>query len=285
MSVQTAFSPARVVKVAEGLPSAPKVLAELTTLLQNPNNGLEDVSTLLRMDAGLTVRVMRIANGIIYNKGDSATSLEEALARVGFNEVFRLLGTASLAQLMSFQLRFYQIGAERLRENALFTALLMEELAPLAGINPRTAYTAGLLRSAGKIALDATAQIDLRFQRPTPIPADRPVQEWETDTFGLTSSASAEAVLRAWRFPYEIYVPIRDHYLHGLAVDAHPSAELLHLAAYVTETRGLSLPGEAFYWDANAARVRAKLQLTELELESFAQRAQVRFDRMKAAFA
>ncbi len=131
------FTLPRVLKVADGLPSAPKVLAELTALIKDPNNGLDAVSALLRLDAGLTVRVMRIANGVVYNKGDSVTSLEEALARVGFNEVFRLAGMASVAQLVNFQLQFYQVGAARLRENALFVALLMKELAPFAGLDSR----------------------------------------------------------------------------------------------------------------------------------------------------
>jgi hypothetical protein len=42
----------------------------------------------------------------------------------------------------------------QLRENALFTALMMELTAPAAGLDEREAYTAGLLRSIGKIAID-----------------------------------------------------------------------------------------------------------------------------------
>lgn len=73
----------RTVQVAEDLPSAPQVLADLLALLKDPDSGIAEVTVLLRRDVGLTTRVLRIANSVVYNKGDPVGSLEEALARVG----------------------------------------------------------------------------------------------------------------------------------------------------------------------------------------------------------
>jgi HD-like signal output (HDOD) protein len=272
-----------VLQIADALPSAPKVLAELNTLLQDPNNGLDEVSGKLRLDSGLTARVMRIANGAVYNQGDPVASLDEALARVGFNEVYRLAGMASVAQLVNFQLQFYQTSAARLRENALFVALMMEELAPLAQLDTRAAYTAGLLRCIGKIALDATAQRDLRSFRPVAMTAETQIRNWETEVFGLTNSAVAEALLRNWRLPFEVYVPIRDHYLDDLAVDPLPAAELLHLAASAAEAHGLGLSGESRYWAKAPAALRAKFSLGEARFGGISARAFTRFERLKAA--
>jgi len=283
MSLARPLTLPRVLQIADALPSAPKVLAELNALLQDPNNGLDEVSGKLRLDSGLTARVLRIANGIVYNQGDPVASLEEALARVGFKEVYRLAGLASVAQLMNFELKFYNSSAARLRENALFVALLMEELAPLAQLDARAAYTAGLLRSIGKIALCATAQRDLRSVRPAALTAETQIRTWETEVFGLTNSAVTEALLRSWRFPFEIYVPIRDHYLVGLAVAPLPAAELLHLAASAAEAHGLGLIGESCYWAKTTPALRAKLGLAEAHFGDISARAFTRFEQMKTA--
>lgn len=275
---------ARAVQAAENLPSAPRVLAELQELLRDPNNGLDEVTDLLRHDSGLTARIIRIANGVVYNKGDPVATLEEALGRVGFEEVFRLTGLASVTGLVNFQLRTYGVAAQRLRENSVFVAVLMEELAQFVSADPRVSYTAGLLRSAGKIALDVAAQCDLRFVRPPPM-APAGLLAWEQDFFGPTNPEVGAALLRAWRLPLEVYVPIRDHYLHGLAVDPLPMAKQLFLAAGAADEAGWGLPGEAVYWPEQRDEVLREFQLAAEVFGRLIARARTRFEKMLAVLA
>lgn len=279
MPVATAITCARAVQVAENLPSSPRVLADLQQLLSNPNNDIDAVTELLQRDAGLTARIIRIANGVIYNKGDPVASLEEALGRVGFNEVYRLTGLASLAGLVNFQLRTYGVSAQRLRENSVFVAVLMEELAQFVSADPRVSYTAGLLRSAGKIALDLTAQKDLRFVRP-PEMSPLGLLDWERNFFGPVNPEVGAALLRAWRLPIEVYVPIRDHYMQGLAVDPLPMAKQLYLAAGAADAAGWGLPGEAGYWVEHHDAALAEFQLTDEVFDRIGTRALSRFEKM-----
>ena len=289
------FSPqltlSRAVQVADSLPSAPAVLADLLELLKDPDNGVAAVTVLMRRDVGLTTRVLRIANSVVYSKGDPASSLEEALGRVGFVEVGRVASLAALAALANFKLKFYPMPATRLMENSLLVALLMEELAPLVNLDPRAAYTSGLLRSVGKIVLDVAAQKDFRNVSPAAF-GDTPLLEWERDVFGPHNLEVAAAVLRSWRFSIEVIVPIRDHYLHRLVVDPVPATRsdpmaaatvMLHLAAALAETRGLAIPGEKFYLDDSVARLERELKLDQTELQSTVDRAYTRFEKMRAA--
>jgi HD-like signal output (HDOD) protein len=282
MPAATALTCARAVQVAENLPSSPRVLADLQERLRDPNASFDDVTELLQRDSGLTARIIRIANGVVYNKGEPVATLDEALGRVGFEEVFRLTSLASIAGLVNFQLRFYGVTAQRLRENSVFTAVVMEELAPFVGAEARLSYTAGLLRSVGKIALDVTAQRDLRFVRP---PAMSPLGllAWEQELFGPTNPEVAAALLRAWRLPFEVYVPIRDHCLHGLAVDPLPMAKQLNLAAGLVEEAGGGLPGEAAFWAEPRARLLEEFKLTAEMLARIGVRATARFDKLRAA--
>lgn len=282
MLATTPITSARAVEVADKLPSAPRVLADLQEMLKDPNTDIDAVTGLLRRDTGLTARVIRIANGVVYNSGDPVASLEEALARVGFNEVHRVTGLASVAGLTNFNLQFYNVPARRLRENSLLVALLMEEFAPYGSVDPRAAYTMGLMRSIGKIALDATAQRDLRYVRPTPI-GPAALMDWERETFGLTSGEVALAVLRKWRFPADVFVPIRDHYLKDLAVDPLPEAKYLHVAAATAAQLDLGLPGEQPYWDASLAKTLAELELATEALEKIQTRAYGKFERLRSA--
>ena len=280
----TTISAARLIKVAESLPGAPKVLTELDDLMRNPNSNLEMIAALLRRDIALTGRIVRIANGIVYTRGEPVGELEEALARVGFSEVFRLISIASMLQMADVQLRYYPITPKILRENALFSALLMEALAPLVGIEPRLAYTTGLLRSVGRIVLDVTAQRDRCIHQVPPLPEDGLV-EWELDLFGMTSYEAGTHVLKAWRFPAELIVAVRDQLLHNLVIDPLPIAKLLHVAVAAVYAAGYTMPGGHYYLDRYAAEARSDLNLSDDQVAVAVAQGTHRFERMKAVLA
>ena len=274
-----------VLKVADSLPPGARILAELRELLLDPNSETEAITGLLRRDSALTTRIIRIANGVAFRRGDLVGSLDEAVLRIGLQQVYGLLGIASASQILGTPLKVYPIPSKALRENALFAALLMEELAPKIGEDARLAYTAGLLSSIGKIALDRTVQVLSRPGSP-PLP---PIEltgiiAWERDVFGLTSTEVAAHILRAWRFPAEVYVAIRDHRLEDLTVDPMPMAKLLHVAAAAVADHGHGLPGEHAIWERHAATAREDLALSDDVMAAGLDRAGAKFEKQKSAF-
>ena len=217
------------------LPASPQVLARLDPLLANLESSVDEVTELLRRDPALTARIIRIANSVAYNRGEPLASIEEALMRVGFAEVYRVTGFAVLAQVSNQQIPLYDINGAQFRENSLLAALIMESLARAAGLDSRTAYTAGLLRSTG------------RHNDVEPF-ARGSLVEWETATFGWNNCEAAAIVLEAWRFPPELIAAVRDHYT--CAEGAAPLTHLLNLASGAAERCGHGLPGEFLYWQS-----------------------------------
>lgn len=272
----------RILRVAESLPGAPRVLQMLQDLLGDPNSDLDKVAELMRHDAALTARVIRVANGAVYSRGsERVASIEEALARVGFNEVHRLAGIAVFLQLSDTPLFTYGVSARALREHSLFCGFLMEQLAPSAGLESRGAYTTGLLNAVGRVVLDATAQRDLRGRRLPPLRAND-LLGWEREVFGWTSADIGARVLNAWRFPADVMVAVRDQLLHGLAVDPLPAAKLLHIALARAESVNLSLPGVRPYTDAHAIQAQTEVELTSEVVSRATQQAWQRFERFRS---
>src|SRR5580693_2815404 len=140
--------------VVKALPAAPQILARLGHLRLDPNTDLAEVCELLRCDAALTTRIIRIANSPAYSAGKTFASIEQAIARVGFGEIYKIAGFAAVTQMANQCLRLYGVSGPQLRENSLLTALTMEAIAQAAGADAHEAHSAGLLRSTGKIALD-----------------------------------------------------------------------------------------------------------------------------------
>jgi HD-like signal output (HDOD) protein len=275
--IATPVTRERLLHVVKVLPAAPQILAQLGTLLLDMNSGLTEVTELLRRDAGLTARIIRVANSSVYNKGSPLASLEEALARVGFKEVYRLTGFAAIAQISEQKLPLYGYSGAQLRENSLLSALMMEALAPSAGIDPRLAYTAGLLRSTGKIALDRMMRDDASaagFGQET-----TPLAERENRVAGMHNCAAAAAILTEWHFPEEMINGIRDHYL--LEEPSGPLASLLNLAAGEAERAGHTLAGESDYWALTPDKLAAA-QVTEESLQAAITKARASFESLRS---
>ena len=231
-------------KLVESLPASPRLLAELAPKLQQEEVPLPEVTQLLRRDPALTARLIAMANSTVYARAEPATSLEEAVACIGYRDVYRLVGAVAATQVADEPLSFYAIEPDRFRANALFVALVMEELADDTLHDPRSAYTIGLLRSIGKVALDRHAR---GANHAAPLNADaQDVIEWEVANWGCSNADVAAKILTAWRFPAETIEAVRHHYRPG--TDAHALSHLLNLCAGAADLRGFGFRGEEKYW-------------------------------------
>ncbi len=198
---------------------------------------------------------------------------------MGFSEVYRLTGLAAVAQVADQNLALYGVTGPQLRENSLFSALMMEELAEAVGQDPRAAYTAGLLRSVGKIALDRLTR-DPAYHGTYSVEHGWPLAKWERDFTGLSNTEGAAFILNEWRFPAATIMAIGDHYAPGSA--ASVLAYLLNFAAGAAEEAGHALPGESSYWELRDEKFAAARLTPEQRAEAL-DRARAKFERLRVA--
>lgn len=262
-------------EVVKTLPAAPRVFAQVGKLLANPNSNSEDVVRLLRLDTALTARIIKISNSVFYQPEQPTSTIEEAVLRIGYNALYRMAGLAAAADLTSQDLLTYGITGAQLRENALLCALTAEHLARFTDLDPQQAYTAALLRSIGRVALD-------RVARETEHSAfnQRRIVEWETRTLGLSNADAAAFILAEWRFPAHTIAGIRDHYL--LAPSESKLAYVINLAAGAAERCQHSLPGEAAYWVPIEERCDIA-GVTEEQIDEAMREALINFGPVRAA--
>ncbi len=243
--IATAIPREMLLHVVKTLPAAPRILAELGHMLLDVNADLQAVANLLRCDTSLTTRIIRISNSVFYNPGQPHGSIEEALARIGFGEVYRVAGLAATVQFIDQDFPLYGITGLQMRENSVLTALVMEAAASQTGSDPRLAYTVGLLRSVGKVALSRLTRSAV-YAGGHPSVVSGGLAEMETGLIGLTNCEAAAVILTEWRFPRTMIEAIKDHYAPDTRVST--LATVLNLAAGAAERGGHGLTGETAYW-------------------------------------
>jgi HD-like signal output (HDOD) protein len=241
----TTLSDERLLTVAKTLPVAPQIMARLHQMLLDTNSGLSEIAHLLKRDVSLTTRIIRIANSPAY-KGNGLGSIEEALQRVGFGEVFRLVGVAANATLADTSLKCYGYTSEAFGVHNLCTGLVAEGLAKRTGLDTRLAYTTGLLNCIGQILLDRVGR-DMLSPSETFLEAGGGrLIEWERQVFGVAHFEVAALLLGHWGFP-DLVVKAVAHD-HSSKLEASPLAKNLRLAECIVRFAGYGLAGEESSW-------------------------------------
>lgn len=255
------------------LAPAAATFGRLRELLQDPDSEMDEILRIIRLDPALTFHVVRMSNSVLFGIRDRTDSLEHAVGRMGFGEVFRLIGLAATRQVCQRDLSTYRLTASRLWENSVATAAAAELLGQRAGRDGGLAYTAGLLRTIGRVVLDGASK-----GRVYPGEAEWPsVAEWEQEVFGITSTEVTTTLLSHWRFPDELVESVRGHFAPlENAETSNIGACILNLACGVAARFGLDLPGEEGDWICTPAKLTLA-GVSEDDLEECANRARAHY--------
>jgi HD-like signal output (HDOD) protein len=251
--MNTPLSDSEIAAAVATLPPVSAVLQRILSILQDPNAPLEDIARLVRAETGLASQVLRMANSAHYGLPTAATTIDEAIQRLGIAEVSRLVTMLGSRQLILSPLKSYGISAETLWEHTLIVAVCAETLALYAERDRNSAHLAGVLHPVGMVALDRIAGARKLAQRP----ATTPLAAWEATVFGVNNAAIAGRVLRHWQFPEGLAAAVAGRYAPEGAGDASGAASLLHLASLLAGKVGGALPGEEGCFRLAAGRFAA----------------------------
>jgi HD-like signal output (HDOD) protein len=224
------LAPAEIVRAVRHLPSAPKILPRLKLLLRDGNSALDEIVSLVRLDPGLAMRVLQIANSPYFFTGARCLTVDEAVRRVGFDEIYSLVSYAVAAQVLNRPLVVYGIEPNELWARSVCCALAAEAIAEVTGDDQAIAYTLGLLHGVGMIAIDEWA---LRAgQEVRLVVEDFPTEATKSELaqLGFTQADAGAALLKEWEFPAEIIEPVEHQYAPRAAI-VHPKLASLLCAA------------------------------------------------------
>ncbi len=261
-----------IITLGNRLAPAAATFGRLRELLNDTDTEMEEIVQMIRLDPALTFHVVRMSNSVLFGLREQNDSLESAVGRVGFREIYRLVGLAATQQVCQGDLTAYGLKAIRLWENSVATAAAAEVLAARAGRDPGLAYTAGLLRTLGRVIIDGAVE-----GRVYPGEAEWPlIAEWEKTAAGVTAAEVTTLLLEHWRFPAELVESVRGHCDPLADAESNIGACVLNLACGVAARFGLDLPGETGNWIVSPAKLTLA-GVSEADLEECAARARAHY--------
>jgi HD-like signal output (HDOD) protein len=194
------------------LPTLPTVAIEVAELLDDPDSTPKQITAVMKADQALTSKVLKLVNSAYYAIPGGVTTVERAIAFLGYNTIFQLLIGVSVVE-------FSRIGGAAgidIREfwkHSLGVGIAAEMVGQHIGYKAREElFAGGLLHDLGKVALAKVARkkfsLAVEQARKEGIPLLTAEKEQGLPTHDKVGGTLAEQ----WRFPAALRAAIGSHH-------------------------------------------------------------------------
>jgi HD-like signal output (HDOD) protein/signal transduction histidine kinase len=212
------------------LPAMPQILIKLIEHLQADDAGMPELAALIAKDAGMTSKILSVANSSAYHRNNRSVGLEQSLVSLGTDMIKTLVISESVFQTFN---SFPHSGSTDLRgfwKSSLTTAVIARDIAKqLDYPHVEEAYLAGLLHNVGRLALLATAPKEYAFNFTAR--DDEDLCAVEQRTLQITHAEAGAWLIERWNLDSFLADSVLYHHEPLARLEsAHPLIRIVRLA-------------------------------------------------------
>jgi HD-like signal output (HDOD) protein len=220
--------------------SLPAVYLRLKELLAQPDFSMSDVALIIRQDAGLTTRLLRLVNSPYFGLAAKIETVDRAVNMLGTRQVHDLALATSVAHSFA-DMPSDAMDMTSFWRRSVFTGLVSRGLAKVVGIaDSERLFVAGLLRDIGHLVMYQTVPVPCREAMLAAQNRAQPLYLVEQELIGIDYARVGGVLMRQWQLPNCLREATEFH-TEPLRAQACPmETYLVHLAALLvtaSETR------------------------------------------------
>jgi HD-like signal output (HDOD) protein len=227
------------------LPSIPKVVFEVTRLLNDSKTATNRLSEVIGKDQGLTSKVLAIANSPLYGLKRKVSSIEFAVLVLGFQEIKNIVAALSFADSIEVvPTEFFDPQEFWLHSMLVGTAAkgISQNLGFEFGSE---AFVAGLLHDLGILVINKFFNTEFIQIIEKASSENMTIFEAETEVLGLTHQEIGRFLAEKWDLPLILCESINYHHNPSDSNENKYFVSIIHLVDYMTQCLGVA----QFYWD------------------------------------
>ncbi len=242
-------------KIKKAIARAPVLSVHAQRLLQvcaSREHDIEDIVEVIKCDATLTARVLRVVNSSVYGLLTPITTIERAVTYLGERMVTCIALGESAGRLMKQPLAGYLAKEGELWKHDLYVGFASRQVARYVReeLDIDLAFTAGLLHDIGKaIIADFLSGSAEQFvshiacgELPDYLEAERSVLGYDHCEVGLE-------LARQWRLPNQIHWAVAWHHTPDKAPEeARPLVYAVHLGDILAMMAGFGTGSDSLQY-------------------------------------
>lgn len=275
------MTPQALAKDAGTVFSLPEAAVRVNELIRSPDHSARDLAEVVELDAGLTARLLRLANSPLFGHMGRIDKVSHAIAMIGEQALRDLvMATAVTGAFRGIPEEFVDMAS--FWDNSATCAVVSRLIAAGCGVREsERLFVAGLLHGIGRLVFYSRQPERYREVLKARASGEAAVLAEERRVFGFTYADLGAALMAEWKLP-EFFQTVIGNQLEPERAPAYPrETAVLHvardLAAGLTPGIKTRQPPQAWKPGYSPA-AGALVGLTPEQLES------VRIDALAQAF-
>jgi HD-like signal output (HDOD) protein len=224
------------------LPMLPKVVQEVTALVEQRELDLKLLAHTIDHDQVLSARVLQMSNSAYFGCSRTIKTVEDAVSIIGLRNLKTLVIASGVTKAFT---EVPGLDLNKFWLHSLVTASVARQLGKELKMDAETVYIAGLMHSVGQLPIhlifpSAAEKIDWECQSVGPLGRC----EIEQSMLGIDHCIVGEMLAKYWNFPEMILRVIR-YYADPLHQNACVLAPVVYVAVHIAS--GLEANKDAEY--------------------------------------
>jgi HD-like signal output (HDOD) protein len=221
---------------AKKLPILPALLLELMDSFSNEKTQVNDIAKKVSKDQSISAKVIRMANSVTYRRGKEVESIEQAVIRLGLNQVKSIVIAATLSNTFPDMPGF---DKNKFWTDTFTTASIAKALAKHTKVNSETAFTCAMMHNIGDLLLQILKPEECALVA-LAVESGEPRLSAQREVFGVDYTEVGVALAKHWNFS-TIFCDAIEQQLDPLSYETPSEAAILiRLSVF-----------SAFAWRAN----------------------------------
>ncbi len=227
------------------LPTLPKVITEITNLMQNPRTSAEEVGRAITMDQALASKVLRLVNSAFYGFPGRINTITHAIVILGFNTVKNIVLTASVFDKLGGKGEKGNFNLEKFWMHSIGTGVIAKEIAKKVNFRSQEeSFLAGLLHDIGKVILfkylpEEFDNVEAILEKNNILFLDA-----EKEAINLTHNEIGSWLSQRWNLPEDLRAAILYHHAPVLANQHKTMVNIVHAADILVRSLGIGSGGD-----------------------------------------
>ena len=271
----------------EIIKSVPMLSASASRLLQltaNPDHEMSEIVNLVKTDANLTARVLKVVNSAAFGLMNEITSIDRAISLLGERIIVSIAIGDCAGKLFEKELAGYEAASGALWKHDLRTAIASREVIVQSGANISSdlAFTAGLLHDIGKSLISDY----LQGTAPEAVGLISAQDSYdylaaEEKMIGVCHTVAGYELAKAWQLPQELCEVILHHHQPAQASEAaRPLVYAVHLGDNIAMLGGFGTGADSMQYHLDKDYTNY-LELPSKTLDSVMLTVDIEFEKLE----
>jgi putative nucleotidyltransferase with HDIG domain len=224
------ITPEGLVRRVSDVYSLPTVYTELDRKINDPLSSLEDIAEILMGDAGLSARLLRLANSAMYSFPSKIDTITRAITIIGTNQLRDLALATSVITLFK-DIDQTKIDMESFWRHSIAVGIASRVIATYqVEPNVERFYLMGLLHDIGRLIMlnqipDVMSELVDQCQDQQKL-----LYLQEEEVLGFEHGRVGKLLLQEWKLPVQIVEAVSHHHHPLRSRNYFAEASVIHIA-------------------------------------------------------